>query len=564
MMTKQELRAAIRAKRDAIPPEVKKQADAEIVARIAASEVFANASAVLLYAPHGSEINLLPLVRICREQGKPVAFPRCNTADCTMQFFVLEPDARLIPGAYGIPEPPEDAPLCPLDARTLCILPGLTFDPHGNRLGYGKGYYDRFAALFSGVTAGVVYEHLAVANVPCEGHDEPVRLLFTQKRCYVCHPEPKNGQNDGPSVAPNGKKKITKDVTLPVPTASKEGQEGSHRAEEQAPKDRVLPENEAEEHALPSKKTARRRPAWGKHAPPALAAACFLLLLLSRLFEARVIDRGSSYAVVILLQLMVFFVPAAIYMRLRGEGLTSRIRFRLPASRHTWFTVCLAVVMIGGSLLLCILTGGISSLTGSFTLYDTFVARINNSAPLEIAYVILAYCILPAVCEELIFRALLCAEYEDEGVIGAVSISSLLFAMLHFSLPLFPAYLFLGALLVFSMYATRSLWTAVILHLAYNLFCLFGQPYLSAFYVRAGSNEIFLFCVITPTLLFAALGAGEARKIYHRYAREGKTVDYAVAVSPKATFIQIGRAFFTPFAWTCALIFLIMAIINLV
>ncbi len=536
MMTKSDLRAAVKAKRDAIPPEDKKRADAEIVARIAASEVFLNASAVLLYAPHGSEINLLPLVRICRERGKPVAFPRCNTSDCTMQFFILEPHARLVPGAYGIPEPPADAPLCRLDERTLCILPGLTFDPHGNRLGYGKGYYDRFTALFSGVTAGAVYEHLAVAKVPCEGHDEPVRLLFTQKRCHVCRRDEKKDESH----------------PLPAPVLSPAEEDGQG---EKA--DASVGENA-------EKATARKRPAWGKHAPPALAAICFVLLLLSRLFEARVIDRDSSYVAVILLQLMVFFVPAAIYIRLRGDKLTSRVRWRLPATRHIWFTVCLAVVMIGGSLLLCILTGGISSLTGSFTLYDTFVARINNSAPIEIAYVILAYCILPALCEELVFRALLCAEYEVDGVITAVSISSLLFAMLHFSLPLFPAYLFLGVLLAFGVYATRSVWTAVILHMGYNLFCLFGQPYLSAFYVRAGSNEIFLFCVITSVLLFAALGAGEARKIYHRYAREGREVGYVTGAAPRQVLRHIGQALFTPFAWACGLIFIAMAIINLV
>ena len=65
-----------------------------------------------------------------------------------MRFYVLEPDARLVRGAYGIAEPAPDAPLCEPDAHTLCILPGLSFDTCGNRIGYGKGYYDRFLADF--------------------------------------------------------------------------------------------------------------------------------------------------------------------------------------------------------------------------------------------------------------------------------------------------------------------------------------------------------------------------------------------------------------------------------
>ena len=75
-MTKQEYRAALKQKRASITPEQRKAWDTAIVERIAASEVFQNASAVLLYAPVGSEINLLPLARIARERGKRIAFPR--------------------------------------------------------------------------------------------------------------------------------------------------------------------------------------------------------------------------------------------------------------------------------------------------------------------------------------------------------------------------------------------------------------------------------------------------------------------------------------------------------
>lgn len=69
------------------------------------------------------------------------------------------------------------------------------------------------------------------------------------------------------------------------------------------------------------------------------------------------------------------------------------------------------------------------------------------------------------------------------------------------------------------MYATRSVLAPMLLHLIYNLFCLFGQPYLSAFYVNAGSGELFIFCLMVLLLLFSAFAAGEARKIFHRYAR---------------------------------------------
>ncbi len=525
MLTKQELRAAVKAKRDAIPADEKKQADAAILARILASEEYRNASAILLYAPYGSEINLLPLVRAAREAGKPVAFPRCDTAQNTMQFYVLEPHARLQPGAYNIPEPPADAPLCPLDERTLCILPGLTFDASGGRLGYGKGYYDRFLATFKGVTVGALYERLLVKEVPTDAHDIPVQLLFTENRRHVTNA----------AALPAVKPRQTEEA------AAAKG-----------------------ERSFAATVFSRLRGVpWGPILPPLLVACTFVLLLLSRLVDAYLITRENEYLIVILLQPIIFLVPAVVYGKLRGDAFSSRIRISPIRRRHIWFLLCTAVVMITGALLLCILTGGIEGLTGNFTLYDTFVARINSASPMETVYVILAYCLLPAFCEEVVFRSILCAEYEKFGVSVAIAASALFFAMLHGSLPLFPAYLFLGAVLAGAMYATRSFFAAFLLHLSYNLFCLFGQPYLSFFYVTTGNNEIFLFCLGTLFLLFSAFAVGEARKIYHRYALENADASYTVPLAAKAFPRALGKALLSPAAFLCVILFLTVAIVSL-
>ncbi len=510
---KKELRRKVKERRDSLPDEGKQMADAAIVGRIAASDAFQAAGAILLYAPHGSEINLLPLVRTARREGKLVAFPRCNIETHTMQFLVLTPEARLMPGAYGIPEPPADAPICPMDEKTLCILPGLTFDPTGGRLGYGAGYYDRFLSDFPGVRMGAVYESLVVREVPTEAHDIPVEWLITENRTHMCIPHP-------------------------IPSEASA-------------------EKEAETPEKPHKIT------WGLHAPPILAVACLTLLLLSRLIDTALTNRSNEYVVVILLQLLIFAVPAILYAKLRGETFSDRIRMRSIGKRHWWFLFCMLVVMISGGLLLCILTGGISSLTGNFTLYDTFVARINNSSPMQTLYVILAYCLLPAFCEELIYRAFFCAEYERYGTPVAITVSALFFAMLHLSFSLFPAYLFLGAMLACVMYATRSFFAAFLLHAAYNLFCLFGQPYLSTFYVHAGSNEIFIFCVGTLFLLFSAFSAGEARKIYHRYAKEGADASYTVPTPRREYPKRLGQALLSPAVAVCVVIFLVAAILQI-
>ncbi len=539
-MTKQEFRAALKEKRNALPKEQKKEADRAITERIAASAIFSDASAVLLYAPIGSEPNLLPLVRRCRELGKTVAFPRCNTEDKTLQFYILTPDARLEKGAYGIPEPPADAPLLAPDERTLCIVPALSFDPQGNRIGYGAGYYDRFLSTFSGVTAGAAYETMLSTSLPVEEHDRPVSFVFTERGTIACEKHQEREKAD--RQAKNSSDKPTPWAALRNRFTSLVKRLGSQRS--------MVP---ATGETAPKRVSAL-------HAPPILAAVCYLLLLLSRPIDTLLTDRGNQYAIVILLQVLIFLIPAILYVKLRSGSLVRRMRLQLPRLRHTWFLFCMLIVMITGGLLTEIATGGIASLTGSFTLYDTFVASSSGSVT-DILALVLAYGILPAFCEELIFRAILCTEYESYGAAVAIGASALLFACLHFSMAQFPTYLLLGALLACVMYATRSFFAVFFLHLFYNLFCLFGQPFLSAFYVNAGSNELFLFCLGTVLLLFAAFAAGEARKIYHVYARKNLDSSH----TPALPLAQLPRTFLfallSPATAACLLIWLLASII---
>ena len=165
--------------------------------------------------------------------------------------------------------------------------------------------------------------------------------------------------------------------------------------------------------------------------------------------------------------------------------------------------------------------------------------------------------------EELVYRSILCAEYEKQGAGVAITVSAFFFAMLHFSLPNFLTYFVLGLILAFSMYATRSFIAPLLLHLLYNVFCLFGQPFLTAFFINAGSTEIFLFCLVVLFLLASALAAGEARKIYHVYALKNLNADYTTPLPwrqyPKTLLFSL----LSPWGAVCLLLFLIVSLINL-
>ena len=540
MMDKITLRGILLQKRAEISREQKKTMDRDIAAGIGDSPLFKNTSMLLIYAPLENEINLLPLALVARKRGIPVAFPRCDKESGTMQFYTLPEGQKLSPGAYGIPEPPEDAPLCIPDRRALCIVPALSYDLDGNRIGYGKGYYDRYLATFPGVKVGVAYASLLLKSVPTEPHDLPVDWLFTERGVYRCkkpvHPEDKPVVR---SMAPQAKTPPQKNETI---------------SKGRQIYDRLM----SGSRRLGGGKDGASKPL---HAPLLLVLANFVLLLLSRLVDARLLDRDSEYVGVILIQVLIFIIPAILYCKLRGESFAERIRLRAPRLSHIPFLLYLLVVMIAGSLLTSIITGGIRSLDGSFTLYDTFVAR--TGAPAETAYAILAYAFLPAVCEELTYRSILCSEYEKRGAGVAIVASALLFAMLHFSFAHFLTYLVLGALLAAAMYTTRSFLAPILLHICYNVFCLFGQPYLSAFYINAGSNEIFIFCVVVLFLLFAAFAAGEARKIYHVHAKKNISSGYTTPLPLRRLPAALLESLLSPVFLICLAVWLITSVVNL-
>lgn len=159
------------------------------------------------FLSHGKEIDTSPLVGYALNRGITVAAPRVTGS--RMSFHRIESETGPFRvGAYGIREPPADAPqLFPMqDGITekkmeeiqfplLVLVPGLAFSFQGDRLGRGAGYYDRFlSSLFAAyphkrnlvTLAGVCYSFQITGMVPVETHDIPVDCIITEKGCIVC------------------------------------------------------------------------------------------------------------------------------------------------------------------------------------------------------------------------------------------------------------------------------------------------------------------------------------------------------------------------------------------
>ncbi len=180
---KTELRSHILALRRAQPN--KDTLSREIRQRLVALPQFAAAKTVMFYVDARSEVRTRDLVEIALKRGKTVAIPYCNGDDLVP--WPLTSLDELSPGAFGILEPPaelRDSPDRLIDPLAIDLIgvPAVAFDHHGNRLGSGRGYYDRLLPRLraNAIKIGLAYECQIVDEVPVEPHDVPMDVVITE------------------------------------------------------------------------------------------------------------------------------------------------------------------------------------------------------------------------------------------------------------------------------------------------------------------------------------------------------------------------------------------------
>ncbi len=187
---KNELRQRARGKRTALDPAHRARAEERIRQAFLSLLCLREARTLLVYYPRQGELDILPLVRACRERGIAIAYPRCGDGAGEMEFYYVRDEAALLPGKYGIPEPQGDAERYrPEDGtRDICLVPGLLFDRSGGRLGYGGGYYDRYLARFSGLRIGLCMQTFVHPTpLPKGRYDLPIHILVTEKGVTTVH-----------------------------------------------------------------------------------------------------------------------------------------------------------------------------------------------------------------------------------------------------------------------------------------------------------------------------------------------------------------------------------------
>jgi 5-formyltetrahydrofolate cyclo-ligase len=126
------------------------------------------------------ELSTKEAARRLRHQGICLAYPRVIPGQRPLTFCRVDDPAELVPGAYGIPEPPATAEPVHLPEIGLFVVPGLAFDRQGRRLGSGKGCYDATLTYCPAIRVGLAFHQQIVDEVPSTDHDLFMDLLITE------------------------------------------------------------------------------------------------------------------------------------------------------------------------------------------------------------------------------------------------------------------------------------------------------------------------------------------------------------------------------------------------
>lgn len=177
---KNELRSVYKKKRQNFSKEKKSEFDKRIFENLIKLPEYINAGSVFAFISKNIEVDTAALINDAFKKGKRVAVPLCDPETTTMEFYYINSFDDLKSGFYGLLEP--DADKCEKAGTSdLMIVPGIVFDRNGYRLGFGKGYYDRYISGYKGVTAGICYSACIEDKLPLGHYDKPINLVITDK-----------------------------------------------------------------------------------------------------------------------------------------------------------------------------------------------------------------------------------------------------------------------------------------------------------------------------------------------------------------------------------------------
>lgn len=171
------LRNNILAVRKSLTPEQMKERSKKVEEKLFGIEQFKKAKTIAFYIPLHNEVETRSMIERALKEGKEVLVPVTNDEIKMCRFTSFD---DLVPGKFGVPEPEKKTPK-DHDAEVV-IVPGIAFGLCMHRIGYGKGYYDKYFKKSKAYGIGICHDFQVVDELPRHKHDVPMDLIITDKR----------------------------------------------------------------------------------------------------------------------------------------------------------------------------------------------------------------------------------------------------------------------------------------------------------------------------------------------------------------------------------------------
>lgn len=190
MESKAQLRKKIKVERNALSEAERNTYSVQICERLCEPSWYAKADTILVYSAIQSEADLDLFCKKAWADGKKLYFPKVFGE--TMDFFCVSDTSQLKSGVFHVMEPDVDAytleTFPSTQIRVPILVPGVAFSRRGERIGYGKGYYDRYIGVHSGLLpVGVCFECQLLDELPAEPQDIAMSRIVTELNEYkIC------------------------------------------------------------------------------------------------------------------------------------------------------------------------------------------------------------------------------------------------------------------------------------------------------------------------------------------------------------------------------------------
>ena len=255
---------------------------------------------------------------------------------------------------------------------------------------------------------------------------------------------------------------------------------------------------------------------------PLFVLIVYCLALASEIIGNKlVLSEGNVHLSVIILQILIFMIPAIIFSRLKGVGYSMKLNVKLFSPTKLGSIVFSALTLICGSILIRvaeIYVFGVESF--GFSMFDKHLNALTSD---EFLFTATAFAVVPAITEEFVFRAIVLTEYNEDGC-GAISssiISALLSSMLFFSLDKLPIFFLAGIIFSMVTYATGSSLAAMLCHMIFNFYGIFAEKYVIKAIINPSNKIISIFVFVLLFLVLAFIMFGELEHMVRKTGMMG-------------------------------------------